>query len=261
MTNHKNKHGDFIWYELMTSDIDGAEKFYGPLLNWTFETVPGSDVDYRIFSHDNTQIGGFLQLNEDMMAGGAKPNMTGYIAVNNVDECCADIITNGGAVLMPAWDIDGVGRTAFVTDPQGIPFYIMAPLNNDHASESFAALAPRIGHAAWNELSTTDQEGAKTFYRAIFGWVVDGDMDMGPMGKYEFWRHDFMIGAVMTKPDEMPVPNWVYYFRVVSLEKAAAIAKENGALSVGELQPIPGDEFCLHGIDPQGALFALVGQK
>jgi predicted enzyme related to lactoylglutathione lyase len=30
-----NKHGDFIWYELMTSDPDGAAAFYGPLLGWT----------------------------------------------------------------------------------------------------------------------------------------------------------------------------------------------------------------------------------
>ena len=31
----------------------------------------------------------------------------------------------GGKVLMPAWDIPDVGRIAMVTDPQGIPFYVM----------------------------------------------------------------------------------------------------------------------------------------
>ena len=27
-----NNHGDFLWYELMTSDADAAQSFYGPLL-------------------------------------------------------------------------------------------------------------------------------------------------------------------------------------------------------------------------------------
>lgn len=27
----RNKHGDFIWYELLTDDVDGAEAFYGDI--------------------------------------------------------------------------------------------------------------------------------------------------------------------------------------------------------------------------------------
>ena len=28
--------GDFVWYELMTSDADAAQAFYEPLLGWKF---------------------------------------------------------------------------------------------------------------------------------------------------------------------------------------------------------------------------------
>ncbi|WP_408021716.1 VOC family protein [Siccirubricoccus phaeus] len=29
-----NPHGDFIWYELLTSDPQAAEAFYGAVLGW-----------------------------------------------------------------------------------------------------------------------------------------------------------------------------------------------------------------------------------
>ena len=32
-----DKHGDFVWYELMTPDPDAAQKFYGGLIGWKFE--------------------------------------------------------------------------------------------------------------------------------------------------------------------------------------------------------------------------------
>jgi predicted enzyme related to lactoylglutathione lyase len=29
-----NKHGEFIWYELMTTDPDAARAFYEPVVGW-----------------------------------------------------------------------------------------------------------------------------------------------------------------------------------------------------------------------------------
>lgn len=45
-----NRHGDFIWYELLTTNADAAQAFYGPLLDWTFTDsgLPGGD--YRLIS-------------------------------------------------------------------------------------------------------------------------------------------------------------------------------------------------------------------
>jgi len=34
MANH---HGDFIWYELMTTDADGARAFYQAVVGWQIE--------------------------------------------------------------------------------------------------------------------------------------------------------------------------------------------------------------------------------
>ncbi len=256
-----NKHGDYIWYELMTTDPDGAAAFYGAVLGWSFAPSGQSGMDYRLFAMNGTEVGGMMPLSPEMLAGGARPLWAGYIGVDDVDACAAAIRAKGGSVHLEPSDIPGVGRFAFVADPQGVPFYVMKGSVEGGVSESFAAEAPRDGHCAWNELVTTDPEAAKVFYGELFGWKKDGDMDMGPLGTYEFLRHGFMLGAVMRKPDAMPAPMWLYYFRVPDLDVAVATVQAKGGQVIAGPDPIPGDEFVINGLDPQGAVFALVGKR
>lgn len=259
-----NKHGDFIWYELMTTDAEAAQEFYGGLLGWQFKDSGQAGIDYRLFSIKGTEIGGLMSLSEEMQAGGARPLWNGYIAADDVDTSAAAIAAAGGEVLMPPRDIPGVGRFAFVKDPQGAPFYIMHD-GTGQASESFATHVPREGHCAWNELVTSHPEQAKTFYGEVFGWVKADSMDLGPLGEYEIMKNgadrDFSFGAMMKKSPEMPVSLWGFYFRVPSIGSAAAYVGEKGGQIVNGPMEIPGGDFSLNGVDPQGAFFALVGKK
>ena len=84
---------------------------------------------------------------------------------------------------------------------------------------------------------------------------------MGAQGNYEFIRHNGLIGAVMPKPDERPGSLWSYYFRVANIDLAVeAIGTSGGALVMGP-EEIPGGDFIVIGIDPQGALFSLIGTR
>src|SRR5690606_15906050 len=88
-------------------------------------------MDYRILtardneSGEEHHVGGLMQLTDDMRQHGARPIWLGYINVDDVDHTLARIVAAGGKVQMPASDIPDVGRIAMVTDPQGVPFYIM----------------------------------------------------------------------------------------------------------------------------------------
>jgi predicted enzyme related to lactoylglutathione lyase len=248
----------------MTPDAGASADFYSAILGWEV----GDQPDYREIKASEGHVGGMLQLTPEMTAGGARPAWVGYVAVDDVDASVAAIKAAGGRVYMPARDMEGIGRFAMVTDPQGAPFYVMKPTppagDPDATSNAFAAERPMIGHCAWNELATSDPEGAKAFYGAQFGWQKDGEMDMGPMGKYEFLKASggrFALGAVMAKMPEMPVSAWSYYFRVPSIDAAVETVKANGGQVINGPMEVPGDEWCINGIDPQGAFFALVGGK
>ena len=87
-------------------------------------------------------------------------------------------------------------------------------------------------------------------------------MDMGPMGKYLFLHHGLgMIGAIMPKMPQMPVSAWTYYFRVADIDAAAAAIKTNGGTILQEPIEIPGGDYSMNALDPQGAAFALVGSR
>lgn len=260
-----NEHGDFLWYELMTSDADVAQRFYGPLLGWTFADSGMDGGEYRLFSAGDQQIGGFMALTEDMIAGGARPAWAGYITVDDVDSCAKAIADNGGTILLEPQDIPGVGRFAYAADPTGAMFYIMRGSTEGGETHSFAKYEPMAGHCAWNELASSDPEAAKAFYGALFGWKQEGGMDMGPLGQYEFWQagreRPYGIGAVMPLMPGMPTSAWTYYFRVADIDAAAGYITTGGGTLLQEPTPIPGGDFSLTAMDPQGAVFGLVGPR
>jgi uncharacterized protein len=151
-----------------------------------------------------------------------------------------------------------------VTDPVGVPFYLMKPIppaaDPDADSDVFSVDQPQ--HVRWNELSTSNPDAAIGFYTRHFGWAQQGEMDMGPMGKYRFLHHGgVQIGAVMPKPPQMPISAWTYYIGVDDIDRAARAVTESGGHILHGPVEIPGGEYSLSGIDPQGATFGLVGPR
>lgn len=272
MANH---HGDFIWYELITPDPDAAQAFYAPLLGWTVRGADMPDMDYRLAATAESNVAGIMKMPTD--AGGEMPPAwLGYVGVDDVDAMAQSIKDGGGAVHIEPWDIPGVGRMAFVADAQGAHFYVMrgtgAEDEGGGESLSFSYDKPRPGHCAWNELATSDPDAALHFYGQRFGWVKDGAMDMGPLGTYSFLRHtgrapdgsapgQAMIGAVMPLMPGMEHPVWSHYFRVPDIDAAMAHITAHGGAIVQEPTEIPGGDFSMNGVDPQGAHFALVGAR
>src|SRR4051812_1698324 len=124
-----NPAGDFIWYELMTSDADGAKAFYDAVVGWNVDAQSHFPNGYRTIGRsDGKSAGGILPLTDEMRQHGASPTWLGYVNVDDVDASVARIEQAGGKTLMPAFDIPQVGRVAMVADPQGAPFYIMKPI-------------------------------------------------------------------------------------------------------------------------------------
>lgn len=259
--------GSFIWYELMTIDPDAAAQFYEPVTGWSIsgQAAPeASGIDYRhITRADGGGNGGVLRLSEDMVRHGARPCWMGYLYVADVDAEAAEIVEEGGQVLMPAMDLP-VGRIAMVTDPQGIPIYIMTPVPppgmEDVESDVYDRRA--VGHVSWNELYTPDLEGAKAFYAKHFAFEFNSSMPMGDMGDYCFIDHKGEgIGAVMQTPPHVPMPGWNYYIRVADINEAAAMVKTKGGHVLNGPMEVPGGDWIINGMDPQGAAFSLVAAR
>ncbi|QNN68453.1 VOC family protein [Sphingomonas lutea] len=251
----------------MTTDHAAAKRFYDAVVaGWTIATesvAPG--MEYRMVGRsDGGNAGGVLTLTEEMQAGGARPMWMGYLHAADVDAKAAAIAADGGTVTMAPWDQPGVGRLAMVTDPSGAAFYLMDPIPPEDEANAVSDVfsVDRPEHVRWNELWSGDPAGAVDFYQRHFGWVQEGDMDMGEMGKYQFVQHNgVMIGAIMPRMPDVPASMWNFYIGVEDIDRGADAVRSGGGQVVNGPMEIPGGEYALNAIDPQGALFGLVGPR
>lgn len=253
-----NPHGSFIWYELMTGNPDGARAFYEPLVGWSIDaSPPPGPMDYRTIAYGSDHVGGMLTLTKEMTDGGGRPGWLGYFGVDDVDAAHAAIVAAGGESHLEPFDVPGVGRLAMLSDPQGVPFYIMRGAV-DMDSTAYGRMA--MGHVSWNELMTSDDAAALAFYADQFNVKKVGAMPMGELGDYSFIAHgdsDEAIGAVMKAQPGTP-NGWGFYFRVPDIDAAKAQIEATGGTIYSGPMEVPGGEWVINAGDPEGVAFGLV---
>jgi predicted enzyme related to lactoylglutathione lyase len=119
------------------------------------------------------------------------------------------------------------------------------------------------GTFCWLDLATHDNEGAKAFYTAFFGWTVE-DMKYGdgPGEVYSMFLLDGRQVAASYAMDETQraqgvPPAWLSYVCVESVDRSAARAVELDAILLAEpLDVLDSGRMALIG-DPTGAMLAL----
>lgn len=258
-------HGNPCWYELGTSDLDAAGRFYTRILGWQVVGSGMPGFDYRLARAGDDMVAGLMS--NVGQEGSPPPNWVIYFAVDDCDGSAAESAAGGGSVLRGPADIPGTGRFAVAADPQGAVFGLLQPAigEADRAKAEAGGGAfnqSKAGHGNWNELMSSDPEAGFAFYSRLFGWTRGEAMDMGPMGTYQlFRRRDVDIGAMMGL-GESPVSAWLPYFGVAGRVTATvdAIRAAGGQVHHGPME-VPGPAYIAVAQDPQGAWFAVIGAE
>jgi uncharacterized protein len=249
--------GHFVWYELITPDIEAAKVFYTKVMGWGALDVSAPGRAYILFTVGQAPVCGLMDLPETAKEMGGKPCWVGYVNVNDVDTAAEQIARLGGAVRVPPADIPGIGRFAVFADPQSVTLALLTSLSRDHEKPAERS-AP--GRVSWHELVATDWEQALAFYSEIFGWQK-GSFDQGLMGTYQlFSAGGQTVGGMFTKPPTTPAPFWLYYFYVDDIDAAMKRVVAGGG-QILEAVEVPGGNWIARCTDPQGAMFALEGKR
>jgi predicted enzyme related to lactoylglutathione lyase len=212
---------------------------------------------YTILSAEGLPMGGLMKL----PAPGMPPVWLGYIGVPDTDAAAKQIVEAGGTIHHPPDNIPNVGRFAVVADPGGAVFQLLAPLPRAEAPPP--ADPKTLGLVSWHELySSIGEKAAFEFDAKQFGWETLDLMDMGPMGKYRiFGAGGVPMGGMMDKPAEAPISAWGFYVNVDGIDAAIERIKQNGGQVTMGPHQVPGDQWIVQALDPQGAAFALVSDQ
>jgi predicted enzyme related to lactoylglutathione lyase len=253
-----NSHGCFVWYELMTTDVEAAKAFYVKVIGWRARDASMPNLSYTLFTVGEAPAGGLIGLPQDAKKLGAAPRWIGYVSVDDVDATVNRVKELGGALHVPPTDIPNVSRFSVVADPQMARFILVKwsgsprqqPIDLDE-----------IGRVGWHELLAADRERAFAFYREIFGWQKAAT-EIGPTDTYQqFSAAGQTIGGMFNKPRTAPVAFWLYYFNVADVGAAAERVKSAGGTILEGPTDVPGGGRVARCMDPQGAMFALIGKR
>jgi uncharacterized protein len=155
------------WVDTVQPDPDAAVTFYGDLFGWEFvdrmpPEAPGHYYVARLRGRDVAAVGSPME--------GADTDATWntYIWVDSADDAARRVAAAGGVVLLEPFPVLDAGRTAKCADPSGAVFYLWQP-----GRHRGAQIVNEPGSWNWSDLNTSDLEGAKAFYSAVFGWEAD----------------------------------------------------------------------------------------
>lgn len=117
------------------------------------------------------------------------------------------------------------------------------------------------GAFSWSELTTTDAQGAKTFYGEMFGWELDDEL-MPDGGAYTMAKVDGEPKAgIMAMPANVPPgtpPHWGIYITVDDVDAAVEKASALGGGTIVPPRDIPSVGRFAVLRDPQGAVFQVI---
>lgn len=123
MTADGQQHGVPSWFECVTTDVPKAVAFYTALFGWSArgESVPG--FDYTTFRLGDTPVGGMMPIAPEW--GEVPPHWGVYMTVDDVDATVAKAQSLGGSIMVPAQDVETVGRFCGLISPHGVNFYVI----------------------------------------------------------------------------------------------------------------------------------------
>jgi uncharacterized protein len=259
------------WVDSSHPDPEAAVAFYNDLFGWEFEDVmpPGAEGKYfvaRIRSGDVAAIGS--------TPAGAPPTAmwNTYIWVDSADATASKVLDAGGTVLSEPFDVMDAGRMAVFADADGAVFCVWEP--GQHRG---ARVVNEPGAVVLNGLTTRNAPGARSFYRAVFGWqtlsIEAGEMwalpgygdhlELGHPGLRQQMRQlgapegfEDVVASLQAIPENgrSVAPHWDVTFATDDADAVARRATELGGNVILAPFDAPWSRVTVIA-DPQGATF------
>jgi len=241
--------GKFVWFEHASNDIAKARAFYEPLFGWHTESMAMGKQRYQMILNRQVGIGGY-----STAPAGTPSRWMCYLSVPDVDATHAAALAAGARSLMAPTDFGPIGRGATIADPTGAILSLWKSAEGDRADPVTTA----TGDWYWNELWTSDEHKAISFYERVFGYSHES-MDMGPEGTYHLLKRDGVSRAGLMRSTQPKAPSmWLPYVAVDDCDAMASKVKVLGAQIVHNPQQVEGVGRFAVLVDPLGAALAIM---
>ncbi|OIJ66554.1 VOC family protein [Streptomyces mangrovisoli] len=243
--------GTPCWADAMFSDVEGAKRFYGEVLGWTFGEASSEYGNYTQAYADGKAVAAVVP---PMPGQEGQSQWCLYLASPDAAATAAKIREHGGEVLMEPMQVGDFGTMCLARDPGGAVFGVW----QGGVHKGFETVATP-GAYGWAEVFTREPGKSDAFFPAVFPYTVKELQDDAVDYRMFHVGADPVLGC-MKMGDEFPpeVPAYVnVYFVVPDCDEAVAKAgKLGGVLRFGPMDSPFGRMASIS--DPQGASFSVI---
>ena len=215
--------GKFVWFDLLTEDVQAAQQFYKELFGWRFTADTNSPDYYVIYSGDKP-IGGIVE-HENKDPTIQESMWLVSLSVADVNRAVSAVKGRNGKVLDGPVDIKGRGRMAVIRDAEGAELVLIRAAGGDPPDGGF-----KTGEWLWVDLFTKDAQKALDFYGAVAGYntqtIPTADEDFIILLRRSGRAY---AGVVKLQWDEVE-PNWLPYIKVDDLVGTISKAEKLGGI-------------------------------
>lgn len=239
------------WIDLLSSDLDRAQEFYGTVFGWTFESAGPEYGGYVNASKDGQPVAGLMGNTPEMRS---PDGWTTYLHTSDIAATLRAATAAGATTCVEPMEIPAKGHMAMLTDPSGAVVGLWQPIGHQGFNVVNEAGAP-----VYHQLTTRDYGKALDFYRDVFGWHTDtvSDTDEFRYSTASF-DGDALLGVMdgtMFLADGVP-SNWYFFLGAEDVDKTVQLVKENGGTVIRDAEDTPYGRLAAVA-DPTGAGFNL----
>lgn len=260
MTEQMFPLGAPCWIDLLTSDVDRSNDFYGEVLGWTAGEGSAEFGGYYMYFRDGVPVAGGMPNSPQMQV----PDRWGiFLNVADAAATSAAVEAAGGKALSEVMSVGSMGSNVMFTDPSGSDFGVWQA--KDFAGCGAVAA---VGAACWFELGTSAYEAALDFYAGVFG--LDARTTMGDDARFRYatiGAGDVPLAGIMevsardgaSSGGSRPSPRegWHVYFGVADTDAALERVLALGGSVTREPEESPFGRTA--GVaDPSGVDFSIV---
>ena len=239
------------WIDLLSSDLDRAQQFYGAAFGWTFESAGPEYGGYVNASKDGQPVAGLMGNRPEMRS---PDGWTTYLHTADINATVTAAASAGATTCMGPMEIKDKGHMALLSDPTGAFIGLWQPLGHQGFNVVNEAGAP-----AYHQLTTRDYGKALDFYREVFGWHTETVSDTDEF-RYStaIFDGDALLGVMDGTRDlgEGVPSNWFFFLGADDVDKTVQLVTDNGGTVIRAAEDTPWGRLAAVA-DPTGAGFNL----